>query len=90
MAHINPKNELQQQCAKIGLLNPEYETEVVGTDPSVNRPLWSSTVTIRQIKKVFTLETPYVGSKKGAEKMVAQQALEKLREDPETRLFFVL
>jgi dsRNA-specific ribonuclease len=94
MAHINPKNELQKQCRKIGLFEPEYKTEFVGTyasvDPSVNRALWQSTVTIPQIKKVFTLEKPYIGSKKGAEKKVAQHALEKLREDPETRLFFVL
>lgn len=90
MAHINPKNELQQKCSKIGLLNPEYNTIFVGTDETANKPLWSSTVTICQLKKAFTLETPYLGSKKGAEKMVAQQALDKLKEDPETRLFFVL
>jgi dsRNA-specific ribonuclease len=88
MSHANPKNELQERCQKLGVNIPEYVTTCVGMEEATNQPLWTSSVHIGQLDREYTLDSPHPGTKRNAEKAVAQLALDKLKEDDETRLFF--
>lgn len=89
MAHTNPKNRLQERCQKIGLEIPEYTTTCVGMDDAVNKPLWTSSVRIVQLDREYTLDCPHCGTKKDAEKMVAQQAIDALMKDQDNSILFM-
>lgn len=88
MSHANPKNELQERCQKLGLNIPDYVTTCVGVEDATNQPLWTSSVFISQINREYTLTCPRPGNKKNAEKAVSQIALDELKRDDQTCLFF--